>query len=85
MVPKAIREAARMEPGTELEVRLVGGVIELTPVPRTVQLDQRGQLTVAVPVEKDRELTQAEVDATLRAVRDRDTETPQSRRHGKES
>ena len=85
VVPKSVREAARIEAGAELEVRLVGNVIELTPIPRSVRIEKRGQLVVAVPGERDKELTQEEVDATLRLVRERDTGIPRSRRGRKKS
>jgi AbrB family looped-hinge helix DNA binding protein len=72
VIPKSVRQAAHLDPGTEFEVRLVGTVIELAPVPRTVTVEKRGNLAVAVPAEGDEALTQQQVDATLDAVRDRD-------------
>jgi AbrB family looped-hinge helix DNA binding protein len=72
VVPKKIREAARIEPGTELEVSLVGDVIELKPLSHAVRLEERGALLVAIPAEPAGTLTQEQVNAAQRAVRERD-------------
>jgi AbrB family looped-hinge helix DNA binding protein len=70
VVPKAIRKAARLEPGTEVELRLVAGRVEIEPVPLEVRLERRGGLTVAVPYDRQPELTESEVEATIDAVRE---------------
>ncbi len=44
VVPPEVRERVRLEPGTELEVRVRDGVIELEPAP--YRLVQKGRLTV---------------------------------------
>jgi AbrB family looped-hinge helix DNA binding protein len=76
VVPKAIRKAARLEPGTEVELRLVAGRVEIEPVPLEVRLERRGGLTVAVPYDRQPELTESEVEATIDAVREgREPET----------
>ena len=49
VVPKPIREAANLRPGTEVEFRVQGGRVEIEPVPLTVSLQRRGSLVVAVP------------------------------------
>lgn len=69
VVPKAIRTAARLEPGTELRFRLVSGRIEMEPVPLAVSLERRGRLVVAVPNRKQPVLTQVEVEDTATALR----------------
>lgn len=69
VVPKALRRAARLEPGTELEVRLVGSHLELEPTAASVRLERRGGLTVAVPIEPKTTVTGAEVDAVLQSIR----------------
>ncbi len=69
VVPKALRRAARLEPGTELEFRLVGSHIELEPTAASVRLERRGGLTVAVPVEPKETVTQDETDAVLHSIR----------------
>ena len=69
VVPKPLREAVRLRPGTEIEIRIVAGHIEIEPAPLPVRLERRGGLVVAVPVNRTRPLTTAEVDAAVDAVR----------------
>ncbi|MBI3961652.1 MAG: AbrB/MazE/SpoVT family DNA-binding domain-containing protein [Deinococcus sp.] len=74
VVPKAIRDAAHLKPGTELIARLVGGHIELEPAPVPVSLERLGGLLVAVPQQPQEPLTHATVEAireSLRAERNR--------------
>jgi AbrB family looped-hinge helix DNA binding protein len=69
VVPKPVRRAACLEPGTELEVRLVGDHIELEPTPARVRLVRRGQITVAEALEPRGLVTQADVDAVVDGIR----------------
>ena len=69
VVPKAIRTAARLEPGTEISFRLVSGRIEMEAAPLTVSLERRGHLVVAVPGRKQPVLKESEVEDTTVAVR----------------
>ena len=70
VLPKAIRRSAQLTPGTALEVRVVDGRIELEPVCADVTIEKRGSFWVAAPKTGDRPvLTQAQVDATLDAIR----------------
>jgi AbrB family looped-hinge helix DNA binding protein len=71
VVPRAVRQAAGIAPGTDLEIRATDGRIEIEPVPLAVKLVRRGRLTVAVPTPPAPPLTQDEVAATLRALRRR--------------
>jgi AbrB family looped-hinge helix DNA binding protein len=41
VVPKAIREAAHLRPGTVVRFRVQGGHVEIEPVPLTVTLQRR--------------------------------------------
>jgi AbrB family looped-hinge helix DNA binding protein len=70
VVPKAARRAARLEPGTELEVRVVDGRIELEPTAARVRLVKRGRLLVAEPVGARERVTVADVEAALQDIRD---------------
>src|SRR3989304_3100937 len=63
VVPKSIRDAARLTPGTPLDIRVVGGHLEIEPVPVPVKLERRGKLLVAVPQTKQPPLTASEVGA----------------------
>ena len=74
VVPKAIRTAARLEPGTEIRFRLVSGRIEMEPAPLTVSLERRGHLVVAVPDRTLPALAEAEVENTVAALRGTDTD-----------
>ncbi len=49
MIPKPIREAARLQDGSAVLVRFRSGVIEIEPAPTPVRLVRRGSLTVAEP------------------------------------
>jgi AbrB family looped-hinge helix DNA binding protein len=78
VVPKAIRKAARLEPGTQVEMRLVAGRVEIEPVPIEVNLERRGGLVVAVPSETQPELAESKVKATIDAVREGREPEPRS-------
>ena len=69
VVPKAIREAAKLHPGTEIRFRLRDGRVEIEPVPLTVTLERRGTLVVAVPQEELPVLRTTEVDDTIAELR----------------
>ena len=71
VVPKAVREAAGIAPGTELEIRSTNGRIEIEPFPLPVRLVKRGRLTVAVPARPVPPLTPDVVKATLAELRRR--------------
>jgi AbrB family looped-hinge helix DNA binding protein len=49
LLPKPIREAANLEGGTEVEIRVTGDHLEIEPVPAEVSLVQKGDFIVAVP------------------------------------
>jgi AbrB family looped-hinge helix DNA binding protein len=71
VVPKALRRAGRLMPGTEMEVRLVGDHLELLPTTARVRLERRGDLTVVVPAGKQERLAAAEVQDLVDEVRGR--------------
>jgi len=71
VVPKKIREAAGILPGSELTIRVADGRIEIEPTPLEVRLVKRGSLTVAVPRKRVPALTQEAVDQTLDGLRRR--------------
>ena len=70
VVPKPIREAANLRPGTEVEFRVQGGRVEIEPVPLTVSLQHRGSLVVAVPEADQPVMRAVDVDETLAQLRD---------------
>jgi AbrB family looped-hinge helix DNA binding protein len=65
VVPKKIREAAGILPGSELTIRVANGCIEIEPAPLEVRLVKRGSLTVAVPRKHVTPLTPEVVGQTL--------------------
>jgi len=70
VIPKKIREAAGLAPGTALEVRVRDGVVEIEQAPMKVKLVREGRFLVAVPLEDVPVLTSEEVEATRQAIYD---------------
>ena len=69
VVPKAIREAAQLEPGTEVRLRVVSGHVEIEPVPLAVTLERRGRHVVAVPSGAHTTLEASVVDEAISEIR----------------
>jgi len=69
VIPAAVRRAAGIVPGTELEIRCVDGRIEIEPAPQRVKLVRRGRFVVAVPKVPVEPLTNEVVQATRRRTR----------------
>lgn len=69
VVPKAVREASGLRPGTRVRFRVRAGRIEIEPAPLDVSLERRGSTVVAVPRGQRPVLTAAEVDKTTSDVR----------------
>ena len=71
VIPKAIRDAARLEPGTRVRFRVVSGRVKIEPMPLEVTFEQRGPLVVAVPSQDQPDLKASTVDRTMDMVRNR--------------
>jgi len=71
VVPKSIRDAAGIGPGSELQIRVADGRIEIEPAPLEVRLVKRGSLTVAVPRRSVPPLTEGVVRETVERLRRR--------------
>lgn len=69
VVPKAVREASRLYPGTRVRFRVQDGRVEIEAVPLDVSLEPHGPVMVAVPRAGRPELTAAEVDETTTNLR----------------
>ncbi|MDE2793675.1 MAG: AbrB/MazE/SpoVT family DNA-binding domain-containing protein [Gemmatimonadota bacterium] len=69
VVPKAVREATRLRPGTQVRFRVRDGRIEIEPVPLDVSLERHGSTVVAVPRDGQPALTAAEVEETTIRLR----------------
>lgn len=78
VVPKPIRTAARLEPGTEVSFRLVSGRVEMEPAPLAVSLERRGHLVVAVPNRELPALAVSEFEDTIAAVRNPESDGSES-------
>ena len=71
VVPKAIREQARLRPGMPLEIVYRDGRIEIQPTPIAVCIETRGSLKVAVPLQQPGQpLNEGDVHRTLEEVRE---------------
>ena len=66
VIPRDIRDATGLEPGTVVEVEARDGVVSIEPAAAAVKIVKRGRLRVAVADGAQRALTEDEV----RAVRD---------------
>ncbi|MYH17022.1 MAG: AbrB/MazE/SpoVT family DNA-binding domain-containing protein [Gammaproteobacteria bacterium] len=71
VVPKPIREAAHLQPGTRVRFQLVDGCVQIEPLPLAVTLERPGGMVVAVPNSEIPALPAESVDETLAAVRSR--------------
>ena len=69
VVPKKIREAVQLEAGSEIDVRVENGIIQMEPVAAPVKFKKRGHLVVATRPEQTGTLTQETVDATQESIR----------------
>jgi AbrB family looped-hinge helix DNA binding protein len=70
VIPKAVRDAAGIQPGTPLEVRFRDGRIEIEPVPIEVSVETVRGVTVASPREPVPVLSADVVSATRDRQRD---------------
>jgi len=68
VIPKAIRDAIGLRPGTVLDVRCTDGRIEIEPEPVPVRLVRRGRLLVAVAEAPEEPLTPEIVERTRAAI-----------------
>jgi AbrB family looped-hinge helix DNA binding protein len=68
VIPKAIRDAMGLSPGTVLDVRCTEGRIEIEPESVPVRLVRRGRLLVAVAEGSMKPLTPEVVERTRDAI-----------------
>ena len=69
VVPKAVRDAAHLYPGTRVQFRVEAGRVEIEPVPMAVTLERHGSLVVAVPQSGQSVLRASEVAETTARLR----------------
>ena len=68
VIPKRIREKAGLTAGTEVEVQLHDGRVEIEPTNADVRLEWRDRFLVAVFPDGTPPLTVEDVDATRREI-----------------
>ena len=69
VVPKAIRDAAHLYPGTRVRFRVEAGRVAIESVPMAVTLERHGSLVVAVPQSEQSVLKASEVAETTARLR----------------
>ena len=65
VVPKPIREAAQLYPGTRVRFRVLEGCVEIEPVPARITFRRSGTSVIAVSNDDGEPLTTADVERTL--------------------
>lgn len=70
VIPKAVRQAAGLQPHVPLEVRVREGRVEIERAPVEVRIEMRGKVAVAVPTEPVVGLTTEEVERIRREIRE---------------
>ncbi len=70
VIPKAVREAAGLTPGLELEVRCRDGIVEIEPLCADIKLVRKGSLLVAHAPGAPK-LTREMVNELIRDIRER--------------
>jgi AbrB family looped-hinge helix DNA binding protein len=71
VLPREIREQAKLEPGMPLRIVFRDGHVEIEPAPREVRIVRKGQMRVAVPIEESEPLRNDIVRETTASVRER--------------
>ena len=69
VVPKALRRAIGLQPGSEVEMRVSDGRIEMEPAPLDVRMERRGDLLVAVPAKPVSPMPASAVEETVASLR----------------
>jgi AbrB family looped-hinge helix DNA binding protein len=80
VVPKALRQAVGLRPGSEVEMRVSDGRIEMEPAPLEVRRERRGGLLVAVPSAPVPPMEVSAVDETVASLRTSRSEQARRRR-----
>jgi AbrB family looped-hinge helix DNA binding protein len=70
VVPKALREQAGLLPNTELEIRMVDGVLLLERKSVDIRIERRDGLAILVAPAAPPKMTAEQVDAVREEIRD---------------
>jgi len=71
VLPREIRDEAKLEAGTPLRIAVRDGLIEIEPLPREVHVVRKGRIRVAVPAQDGEPLRNETVRETIASVRER--------------
>ena len=80
VVPKKIRDAVQLEAGSELEIRVENGVIQMEPLAAPVKFKKRGGFLVAARTGQAATLTHEVVEATRERIAGERIESATGRR-----
>ena len=69
VLPKAVRDAAHLHPGTRVQFQVRGDRVEIEPVPMEVRFERSGPLIVAVAQTQSAVVTTAEIEHILAETR----------------
>ena len=75
VIPKAIREAARLRPGTRVRFRVEPAGVLVEPEPLSVTFERRGTVVVAVPQAPVPIMSSDDVAGAIDEVRESYTDT----------
>ncbi len=70
VIPKKVREAARLRPGTRVRFRVEAEGVLVEPEPLSVTFERRGTMVVAVPETPVPTLSAEEVARTIDEIRE---------------
>ena len=71
VLPREIRDQAKLEPGMPLRIVFRDGRVEIEPAPREVRIVRKGRMQIAVPVEESDALRSDTVREAMESVRAR--------------
>ena len=75
VIPKKVREAAGLRPGTQVRFRVESEGVLIEPVPLAVTLERRGTMVVAVPRTPVPVMSSDDVARAIDQVRESFTDT----------
>ncbi len=75
VIPKRVREAARLRPGTQVRFRVESEGVLIEPAPLSVTFERRGTVVVAVPRTPVPVMSSGDVARAIDEVRESYTDT----------
>jgi len=71
VLPREIRDQAKLEPGMPLRIAFRDGRVEIEPMPREVRIVRKGRMRIAVPIQESEALRSDAVREATTSVRER--------------